>query len=206
MRSTQLELDEEIKRSTSLSTQLAERPLASHNISTHGGDVTKSQLKVAFYEDLTSIKIHRTKQFDSEELGLVSELECDCTTYQKSMFNTRPFVLQNLIFISTLALYFKLQMYKAPKIIDEVPQPNVLVDTIRYIPIGLDQERDQAFLEGLGILADTFTFVKDSNPFDRQMWEFCMEIHRGMTRWRDGEEEEEEDEEDDDDDAVVVDG
>jgi hypothetical protein len=86
VRSTQLELDEEIKRSTSLSAQLADRPSVTRG-GANSGDVTKSEIKLAFYEDLTTIKIHSVKQFDSEELGRVTELECDCTTYQKSMFN-----------------------------------------------------------------------------------------------------------------------
>lgn len=183
LRNTQLELDEEIKRSTKLSAQAAERPGSNRSGGSIIADVTKNDLKLALYEDLTTIKIHNVKQLDTEELGRVIEMECDSTTYEKT-------------------LYFKLHMYKSPAVVDGDIIPNQLVDTVRYIPLGLELEKDLAFLEGLGILGDTFTFVKDTNPFDRQMWEFCMEINRGLTRWKD--EAEEEEEEEDDDDAVIV--
>ncbi|CAE6517053.1 unnamed protein product [Rhizoctonia solani] len=195
---TQLELDEEIKRSQVLSQQLSERPTKQRGAEPDNSkekELKESQLKLAFYEDLTTIKVHNSKQFLSEEYGLVTEIECDCTTYQKT-------------------LYFKLHMYKTPALIDGEPDPNTLVDTVRYFPIGLEHEKDKEFLEGLGILTDSFTFVKETTPFDRQMWEFCMEINNGVTRWKDGGEEEEEEEEEeaetvveiehDDDDAIIV--
>lgn len=103
-------------------------------------------------------------------------------------------------------------MYKTPVVVDGEVDPNTLVDTARYFPIGLENEKDKEFLEGLGILTDPFTFVKENTPFDRQMWEFCMEINNGVTRWKNGgEEEEEEDEEEeeiqaaDDESAIVLD-
>ncbi|CAE7108499.1 unnamed protein product [Rhizoctonia solani] len=176
---TQLELDEEIKRGQALSQQLSERPSRQRG---HDSDNSKdkelkeSQLKLAFYEDLTTIKVHSTKQFLSDEYGLITEMECDCTTYQKT-------------------LYFKLHMYKTEAVVDGEPDPNTLVDTVRYFPIGLENEKDKEFLEGLGILTDPFTFVKENAVFDRQMWEFCMEINNGVTRWKDGGVEEEEEEE-----------
>ncbi|KAF8759073.1 hypothetical protein RHS01_02411 [Rhizoctonia solani] len=175
---TQVELDEEIKRSQSLSQQLSDRPVKRGIESATGKEKEKelvmNQLKLAFYEDLTTIKVHNTKQF------------------------------------SPTTLYFKLHMYKTPAIIDGEPDPNTLVDTVRYFPIGLENEKDDEFLKGLGILVEPFTFVKEHGPFDRQMWEFCMEINNGVTRWRDGgDEEEEEDEEeveaiDRDDEAIIV--
>ncbi|KAJ1309578.1 hypothetical protein OPQ81_006351 [Rhizoctonia solani] len=186
---TQVELDEEIKRSQELSRQLSERPTKQRRVepdSSKDREIEESQLKLAFYEDLTTIKVHHAKQFMSDEYGLITEMECDCTTYQKT-------------------LYFKLHMYKTPALVDGEPDPNTLVDTVRYFPIGLENEKDKEFLEGLGILTDPFTFVKESTPFDRQMWEFCMEINNGVTRWKDGvAEEEEEEEEEDDDEAIVV--
>ncbi|KAF8710776.1 hypothetical protein RHS03_01814, partial [Rhizoctonia solani] len=192
---TQVELDEEIKRSQSLSQQLSDRPVKRGIESATGKEKEKelvmNQLKLAFYEDLTTIKVHNTKQFQSDQYGLVTEMECDCTTYQKT-------------------LYFKLHMYKTPAIIDGEPDPNTLVDTVRYFPIGLENEKDDEFLKGLGILVEPFTFVKEHGPFDRQMWEFCMEINNGVTRWRDGGDEEEEEEEEEveaidrDDEAIIV--
>ncbi|CAE6339075.1 unnamed protein product [Rhizoctonia solani] len=193
---TQVELDEEIKRSQALSQQLSDRPIKRGIDSGSSKDKDKelitSQLKLAFYEDLTTIKVHNTKQFQSDQYGLVTEMECDCTTYQKT-------------------LYFKLHMYKTPAIIDGEPDPNTLVDTVRYFPIGLENEKDKDFLKGLGILVDPFTFVKEHGPFDRQMWEFCMEINNGVTRWRDGGYDEEEEEEEEaevvyanDDEAIIV--
>ncbi|CAE6420839.1 unnamed protein product [Rhizoctonia solani] len=192
---TQVELDEEIKRSQALSQQLSDRPIKRGAESVSSKEKEKelamSELKLAFYEDLTTIKVHNTKQFQSDQYGLVTEMECDCTTYQKT-------------------LYFKLHMYKTPAMVDGEPDPNTLVDTIRYFPIGLENEKDKEFLKGLGILVDPFTFVKEHGPFDRQMWEFCMEINNGVTRWRDGGDEEEEEEEEEevcengDDEAIIV--
>ncbi|KDN48940.1 hypothetical protein RSAG8_02293, partial [Rhizoctonia solani AG-8 WAC10335] len=124
---TQLELDEEIKRSQTLSQQLSERPSrqrGNESDNSREKEIKESQLKLAFYEDLTTIKVHSTKQFLSDEYGLITEMECDCTTYQKT-------------------LYFKLHMYKTPALVDGEPDPNTLVDTVRYFPIGLEQEKDQ---------------------------------------------------------------
>lgn len=80
---TKLELNEEIKRSTALAQHGGKQ--SSTRGSNHG-EATKEQLKTAFYEDLTNIRVHSCKRFESEELGPVSEFVCDATTSQKSMY------------------------------------------------------------------------------------------------------------------------
>jgi hypothetical protein len=91
-------------------------------------------------------------------------------------------------------------LYQAPA---PPPDENKLVDTVRFTPLSLDQEKDAAFLEGLGYLTDTFTFIREGGPFDKQMWEFGVAVNKHMRRWNE-DEDEEEDEEDDDDDEVDV--
>ncbi|KAG9097277.1 hypothetical protein FRC06_007734 [Ceratobasidium sp. 370] len=171
--SCQLQLEEEIKRSTALTAQLSERQPAARNTSNQ--DNAKHQLMIALYEDLTNFKIHSAKKFDSEELGKVTEFKCDCTTFGKTLF-------------------FRLELYQAP-----APAPaedDKLVDTVRFSPLGLEHEKDQAFLDGLAYLTDTFTFVKDGGPFDKQMWEFGVAVNKLMRQWREGgDEDEDEDEE-----------
>lgn len=93
------------------------------------------------------------------------------------------------------ALYFRLEMYKVPAMDD----PNRLVETVRFTPIDLENEKDEAFLRGLNTLREPFTFIKDDG-FDRQMWEFCTEVNNCMVAWQNEEEEEEEE----DDEVEVV--
>ena len=81
-------------------------------------------------------------------------------------------------------------MYKIPMPDD----PNTLVETVRFTPMGLENEKDESYLRGFHTLREPFTFIKDSGPFDRQMWEFCTEVNNCMIAWE-AEEEEEGDEE-----------
>ncbi|KAF8609906.1 hypothetical protein BDV93DRAFT_539857 [Ceratobasidium sp. AG-I] len=162
----QQELKEEIKRSTALA-QHSDRHSATQGSS--NGETIENKMKFAFYEQLTNIRVHTCRKSISPELGEVSELVCDCTASQKT-------------------LYFRLDMYKMPTLED----PNRLVDTVRFTPMGLENEKDDAYLNGLNTLREPFTFIKDSGPFDRQMWEFCTEVNNCMVAWQTEEEEEEE--------------
>lgn len=87
-------------------------------------------------------------------------------------------------------------MYGVPTIED----PNKLIDTVRFTPMGLDKEKDEAYLMGLNTLREPFTFIKDTNSFDRQMWEFCTEVNNCMVASQT-----QDDEEEDEDEVEVVD-
>ncbi|KAG9124290.1 hypothetical protein FRC07_012132 [Ceratobasidium sp. 392] len=171
--SMKLQLDEEIKRSTKLSAQATERQPTARSTA-NSGDNSQYQLKAALYEELTNIKIHTAKRYESEDIGKVTEFKCDCTTFGKTLF-------------------FKLELYSVPPAEDA--DTDKTINTVRYTPLGLENEKDQAFLEGLDYLKDTFTFIKDGGTLDKQMWEFGASVNNLMRAWHEGEEVEEVEEE-----------
>ncbi|KAG8679074.1 hypothetical protein FRC09_019276, partial [Ceratobasidium sp. 395] len=177
----QLQLEEEIKRSTGLTAQLSERQPAAR-VANNTADNAKCQLIVALYEELTCIKIHTAKKIDSEDYGKITEFKCDCSTFGKTLF-------------------FKLELFQIPPSEDA---PNQQIDTVRFTPIGLENEKDQIFVDGLGVLRDTFTFIKDGGTFDKQMWEFVRTVNENMRAWHQEEQEEEEEEEEEEADEVEV--
>ncbi|QRV85850.1 Csm1 domain protein [Ceratobasidium sp. AG-Ba] len=177
--SSQLQLKEEVKRSSKLNDQLARQQSTAQPVLGDDEEI-KRQVIISFYERLTNFKVHSVKKLATDEFGEVTELKCDCTTFGHSLF-------------------FKLEFYRSPS-----PEEPKLLDTVRFTPIGLDREKDEAYLSGLGYLQDTFTFVRDGGPFDKQMWELGVAVNKLMRAWREGgEEEEEAAEEDSDDDEDI---
>lgn len=100
-----------------------------------------------------------------------------------------------------LALYFRLELYQAPA---PTADGDGVVDTVRFTPLNLDQEKDEAFLSGLDYLGDTFTFIKEGGEFDKQMWEFGVTVNKHMRVWSEGEDDDEEDDQQEEDEDVEV--